>query len=205
MPADASILRALLAAYNASQSLKDYRTFTFALLQFAGCLRWSETVALTTSDVELTSSSLYLFIRSRKNDQHKVGSHVFIAASSGSDLCPVSVFERYCCLAGILLAPSEPASFIFRNISGQSLNSQQLSYSAHIDLIRAALVSHSNHDPRTISTHSFRSGAATVLVNHGVAPAAIKEFGGWRSEASMDRYCRRSAVTKLQTSRAMRL
>ena len=145
---------------------------------FAGCLRWDDICSLTPADFTCTDQCLLLFIRKRKNDQHKHGQRVPLAAT-GTVLCPVRSFRKFCALASITLPSYDSAQPFFRNISGHSFNSKPLSYSNHLSLVRGCVSRHSSIDPTSIGLHSFRSGGASALIENGVDPNAIREFGGW--------------------------
>ena len=75
-------------------SLYDIRSVLICLLAFAAFRRFDELTKLVSSDVELDSEKLQLFIESSKTDKYRDGAWVVVAVP-GKVTCPVNMMNRY--------------------------------------------------------------------------------------------------------------
>jgi len=123
-PVTVEMLDAIASEAAGGNSLGDIRLAAACLLAFAGFLRYDEVSSIRPCDIP---EHITIYIPRSKNDQLHQGDEVVVARTR-SITCPISMLERYMCMAKIL-ANSE--LFLFRSIiAGQTLHSVVLgSYS----------------------------------------------------------------------------
>lgn len=158
------------------------------LIGFAGALRRSELVALTTDDVVFSAAGLTLYIRRSKTDQEGQGRQLGIPQARGA-ACPVRALENWLDQYIQPAAPGIPVP-IFRAINrhGQvSANALTAHAVAVIVKQRGAAV---GLLPELYSGHSLRAGFCTSAALNGVPHWQIKKISGHRTNAMLDRYIR---------------
>ena len=187
-------------------SLADVRALSICLLGFAAFLRFDELSKLRLCDVTIHGDHMELFIESSKTDQLRQGARVVIARTN-TDLCPVTMLERYMSMAHITCVSSE--SFLFRGIvntkNGSRLRDNGgLSYTTVREAVLEKLQA-IGLDKRQYGLHSLRAGGASAAANAGVPDRMFKRHGRWRSENAKDGYVKDSFTSRLQVSKAIGL
>lgn len=186
-------------------SLSQVRTMAICLLGYAGFFRFSELVSLKESDVFFYPDHIEVFVESSKTDQYREGAWVPIARTN-SDICPVSMMERYFNLAGI---KGDPDKYLFRGLSktkdGYRLRpTGSISYTRVRELLVEALKD-VGLDPKEFGIHSLRSGGATAAANAGVPDRWFKRHGRWLSENAKDGYVKDKLEDRLSVTRQLGL
>ena len=110
-------------------------------------------------------------IRSSKTDQERQGATRNLFATGHAVLCPVRAMAS----VARPLGPNADAP-VFMRVDGKPVTRAQMSAA-----IKCAAAG-TGREPARYSTHSLQSGGATALVAQGLAVAAIKRLGRWRSE-----------------------
>ena len=96
-PITAEILQKLKGQMEATQNpmhLMDKRLFTYALVSYAGFLRFDEAAHLRCSDITFSTSHVPLFIERSKTDVYRNGRTVLLART-GTVICPVKCLLEY--------------------------------------------------------------------------------------------------------------
>ena len=143
-----------------------------------------------------------VFVESSMTDQLREGAWVPI----GSDLCPVSMMERYFHSANI---DRDPDKFLFRGLTRTKegyrlIPSGGISYSRVQELLHEKLRA-VGLDPKQFGLHSLRSGGASAAANTGVPDRCFKRHGRWLSENAKDGYIRDKLEDRLSVSRNLSL
>ena len=93
---------------------------------------------------------------------------------TGNFLCPVSAFLKWRACSKLQLSKLKPA---MRLESGQNYTGKDFNKD-----LRLLLAEHVNYNKGTISSHSFRSGLASLMATLGYQDQDIMTIGRWRSE-----------------------
>ena len=155
---------------DANKQFKTHQLWCGIVIAFFFCLRISELLALTTTDVVVEMNEgvkhITLLIRGSKTDQEKNGV-VRTLRENKSSLCPVKATERFLALRESQ-ADTNPKLF---TQNCRERITQSLKWAA------------SNHGvtSEVINTHSLRSGGATALYLAGINWITIQRFGRWKS------------------------
>ena len=205
-PITADILGALVMKFGQSDaSLSDIRTLVICLISYAGFFRYNEIANLKESDVIIYQDHLEIFVESSKTDQLRDGAWVVIARTN-SDLCPVSMLDRYMKVAAI---SGDPGKFLFRGLVNTKTGARlrpcgSLSYTRVRELVleKLALL---GLDKSKFGLHSLRSGGASAAANAGVPDRWFKRHGRWRSENAKDGYVKDKLESRLEVSRRLGL
>ena len=116
--------------------------------------------------------SMTILLKSEKKD--RVGkSTVVDVYQSGGELCPVKAFEKW--KKNTNFASSMPA---FRLTSGKPLTGKNLN-----KILEGLLGKHLDYKRGKISSHSFRSGMASLMGSLGYTEDQIQAVGQWSSQA----------------------
>jgi len=139
------------------------------VLSFSGFMRASEVLELGRSDVKFESDHLSIKTAKSKNDQYREGKTVVIANSLG-EMAPAKLLASYFCLAGI---SEDSKDFNFRPIHAGKNRKKLVSVDMHISYstYRESFKSSFREivpDIANYSTHSSRSGGATLAANSDV-------------------------------------
>jgi integrase len=167
---------------------RDVRDRALLLIGFAGALRRSELVALTTADAAFGTPGLTLQIRKSKTDQEGQGRQLGIPRARGA-VCPVRALESWLDQYIQPAAPAAPVP-IFRAINRHGQVSPK-GLTAHAVAVivkqRGAAV---GLLPELYSGHSLRAGFCTSAALNGVPHWQIKKISGHKTNAMLDRYIR---------------
>ena len=88
--------------------------------------------------------------------------------------------------------------------SGHKTNgAHSISYTTDLDSLRRYLPD--TVDPRSIGTHSLRSGGASAAANKNVSDRLIDKHGRWASGRSRDRYIKDSKQKRFEISKKLGL
>jgi integrase len=183
-PADAEVMRKLLAAVEQGTALSVARDRALLLVGYAGAFRRSALCALQIEDLTIRKDRMDVLVRRGKEDQEGEGRILGIARSKDPHLCPVGAVER---LVELLKARAGP---LFRPISKWGTpRSTALDPDYVWKLIRRAAEA-AGLDPKLFGAHSLRAGHATQAARRGAQLQEIMVVGGWKSADTVMRYIR---------------
>jgi len=183
-----------------------WRTAWSSLIAFQAASRVGDLSKLRVRNIVfLRDGSLQLQFPCLKNIPNTRGFTCSIAADRGSDLCPVSVTERY--LAALSLRGDHfvlPQIASLRSGAFSVRPSSTASAQALLRAIRSALsdIGMPGHE---FGQHSFRRGAAIALREAGHEDSTINDRVGWRSSEMLSRYTRDSQTRQSGASRSLHL
>jgi len=186
--------------------LLQFRNVLMFIISFSGFLRSAEVRQLRSRDVTFNEGYVSLTIESSKTDQLREGQSVVIAESAGSRTCPVQLL-KYISKSSIIPNSDE---FLFRPISSSNnkkrlvSTNKPISYSTYRDAFKKSFNS-IVPDISNFSTHSNRSGGATMAINSGASDRNVQRHGRWRSATSKDRYVKDSLASRLDVSKSLAL
>lgn len=170
-------------------SPRDLRDRALLLIGFAGALRRSELVALTTADAIFSEAGLTLTIRRSKTDQEGHGRLIGIPYGRGA-ICPVQALRGWLALSIDRADPETQATPIFRPVN-KHCQIADLALSGHavgeIVKQRCAAVGLS---PEHYSGHSLRAGFCTAAALNGAPSWQIRKISGHKTNTMLDRYIR---------------
>ena len=154
------------------------RSLVMFVLAFSGFFRSSELCLICIKHVQFFSSYVTIFIEKSKTDQLRENRAVVIAETRSST-CPCYLLMAYMSKAH---RAGNSDDYLFRPISSSenrkrlvSVN-KPISYSAYKDSFKKSF-SDIVPDISRFSTHSTRSGGATLAANSGVSERNIQRHG----------------------------
>ena len=180
-----------LAAQNFPYSFKRL-VWTICTLNFFGGFRVHETLSrcelsfdpaftLLAENVRLKAvkiagqeeTLLQIILKSPKED--RIGKETWVDVyQSGGDLCPVDAYKKW----RATNPPWVKGKPAFREHSGSALTGRKLN-----KVLKLCLEQHISYDKGRVSSHSFRSGVASLMGKMGYTDAEIKAVGRWSSNA----------------------
>ena len=181
--------------------LADLQTLTLITLGFAGCLRWDDLSHICVDGLSLHQDYMAEFLQSRKNDQLREGSWVFVSRWKGA-LYPVALTEQL--LDQGPQAQLAPLFGRIRSLGGKQVIRDTILYSRARESVRTALAS-VGEDPDKYGQHSLRSGGVSVVAAAGVPDQLTQHHGGCKSEAGMKCYFAESLPNLLMVSQTIGL
>ena len=136
-------------------NLSAVRTLTICLVAYAGFFRFDEISKNKETDVSILRDHIEIFIESSKTDQYRDGARVVIARGT-TNLCPVSMMEKYLDLSKI---EDRQEKFLFRGLvntkNGARLrDSGSLSYTRVRELV-LEMLSAIGLDKKKFGLHSL--------------------------------------------------
>ena len=146
-----------------------------------GMLRVSELVDLKWSDIEFLTDGLKIRINRSKAHQKGSPEEVLMCGHEGNHTNPVTWLRlhqhKYHETDSDWLFPD----VLYKNkaISSSKFNLMIKKYAPTMEL-----------QSNTVSTHSFRSGGTTDLVQHGLPRPDVSRLGRWKSQSMVDLYYR---------------
>jgi len=182
--------------------LSDLWMAVWAVFGFFGFFRYSDLARVLVEFCFVTEAGVRVFLESRKNDQFREGSWVFMAANPGDLVCPVGLARRWLAESG--LQPAEGQAMFPLVVGGGVSGLSPAPYNGVRDHFRSTL-SLLGIPPDAFGTHSLRSGGATLAANCGIQDRLWREHGGWRSERCALGYVQTAASAKLAVTSAMLL
>ena len=196
----------LLAAETNLEDLLQLRNLVMFILAFSGFLRSSELCVIRSRDVQFNEGYVKISIEKSKTDQLREGRSVVIAESS-SITCPCSLLKLYMLKAQI---PENSDEYLFRAISASgnqkrliSIN-KPISYSTYRQSFKKSFAN-IVPDISKFSTHSARSGGATLAASSGVSERNLQRHGRWASTTAKNIYVKDSLASRLEVSKALSL
>ena len=182
--------------------LSDLWMAVWAVFGFFGFFRYSDLARIQVEFCFVTEAGVRVFLESRKNDQFREGSWIFMSANPGDQVCPVGLARRWLAESG--LQPAEGQALFPQVVEGGVSGQGPAPYSGVRDHFRSTL-SLLGVPPAAFGTHSLRSGGATLAANCGIQDRLWREHGGWRSEKCALGYVQTAASAKLAVTAAMLL
>lgn len=175
------------------QDLLQLRNFVMFLLSFSGFMKASEVLELRR-----------IKIAKSKNDQLREGKIVVIANSLG-EMSPARLLSSYFCMAGI---SEDSKQYIFRPIHASKKRKQLVSVNKHISYTTYRESFKSSFkgilpDIANYSTHSGRSGGATLAANSDVKERVFQRHGTLKTKKAKNMYVKDSLKAKLDVSKAL--
>lgn len=168
---------------------RDFRDRALLLIGFAGALRRSELVALTTADTIFSAAGLTLTICRSKTDQEGHGRLIGIPYGRGA-ICPVQALQDWLTLSIDPADPEARTAPIFRPINkhGQ-ITDQVLSGHAVAKIVKQRCAA-AGLSPEHYSGHSLRAGFCTAAALNGAPSWQIRKISGHKTNAMLERYIR---------------
>jgi integrase len=186
-------------------SLVDVRNTVLIVVAYFALLRVSELRHIRACNILVHDNRIEIGIPSSKCDQLRAGDRVLIAKLGGT-FCPVELFLLYLNLVNIdVFTLQYDDQYVFRRAipapPGFVLSkvSLPLTYTRIRDIVKAKASQLGLNESR-FSTHSMRSGGATVAANSGVNERALQRHGRWAAATSKDRYILDDVNTQLQVT-----
>lgn len=159
------------------------------LTGWAGALRRSELVGLTTEDVEFVSGQgLNVFVRQSKTDQEGEGLIKGIPYGDHVETCPVTALRMWLKEANIESGPLFRRFYRGGAIGQKPLTAQ---YVSRILKEHAARVGLSADD---FSAHSLRSGFITQAIRAGKPERRVKDHSGHSSWETFNGYVKQAGT-----------
>lgn len=163
-------------------NLLELRSLVMLVLAFSSFPRSSELCLMRSKNVQFSSGYVTIFIEKNKTNQLRECRSVIIAETHCST-CPCALVRAYMRKAQIVKNSDE---FLFRPITSSRNHkrlvsfSKPISYSVYRDSFKTSF---SDIVPNisNFSTHSARSGSATLAANSGVCEENIQRHGRWAS------------------------
>ena len=196
----------VLASQTNFEDLLQLRSLVMYVLSFSGFLRSAEMLELRRNDIIFQSDHIEINIVKSKTDQLREGKTLVIA-ETGGELCPVKLLQSYFAKAEI---SDKSKEFIFRPISSSRKqkklvsSDRHISYSTYRESFKASFKG-IVPDISKYSTHSTRSGGATVAANSGVKERIFQRHGRWKTKTAKDLYVKDSMPTRIDVSKNLGL
>lgn len=170
-------------------TIEALRDRALLLIGWAGALRRSELVALTTADVEIVAGDgLRLIVRRSKTDQEGEGLVKGIPYGDHADTCPVMALRTWLQAAEIEGGP------IFRRFyRGGSIGEKAIT-AQYVSLILKRHVERIGLPAEVYSAHSLRSGFITQAVRAGKPERRVKDHSGHKSWQTFDGYVKQAGT-----------
>lgn len=179
-------------------SLEDLMITTAMSVGFFGFFRYSDLAAITADHVSFRQNHIVVFLPGRKNDQHRRGSSISIAACPGKPYCPVALLVQLFGRAK-LFGTANP---VFMVVTAGRPTALPLDYNRCRRLFKKQFLS-IGLNPRLFGTHSLRAGGATLAAQCNVPEANWMAHGGWRSTTAARGYIRPTDSARLAVTRTL--
>lgn len=144
-----------------------------------------------------------LFIDKRKTDQYHGGQFVDVAASPGSDICPVRLLQRYTQLVGakgfLLRGKGPDAPMAYRDFIAAFRTALNLC----CGIPRNLTETYADLSVDRYSTHSIRRGATTAALRNGASVRGVRKQAGVTGLHWEDRYEDPDLEARLSVTRAL--
>ena len=159
---------------------------------------------MRSRDVQFNEGYITISIEKSKTDQLREGRSVVIAESS-SITCPCSLLKLYMHKAQI---PKNSDEYLFRAISASGNHKRLISvnkpicYSTYRQSFKKSFAN-IVPDISKYSTHSARSGGATLAASSGISERILQRHGRWASVTAKNIYVKDSLSSRLEVSKAL--
>jgi integrase len=190
---------AILDELGTPQNLYDYRQRALLALGWTSALRRSNIARLRVRDTKIKYDAvngnryLEVYVATSKTDQEGKGRYLQITEMPGKHpLCAVRAIEEWITRAGIA---SEPNSPLFRSFTPRGCKLKPSGITGRdLSLALKRMARATGRDETKIAAHALRRGFATSADEAGIRRSLIREHGGWKSDAMIDRYTRVNAA-----------
>ena len=173
-----------------NQEIKKLRDKSIILIGFGGGFRRSELTSIDYEDLEFVPEGLKVIIKKSKTDQFGEGMMKGLPYFSNDIYCPVKNLKKWLEISKIKSGP------VFRRFSkGLSLTDKRLTDQSVVLLIKEYL-NLAGIENKNFSSHSLRSGFATVAAESGADERSIMAMTGHKSTQMVRRYIREANVFK---------
>lgn len=190
---------AMLEELGQPKTLFDYREHALITLGWTSALRRSNIARLRVRDVKIRYDAVHgnryleVYVATSKTDQEGKGRYVQIIELPGDHpLCAVRAIEAWITRSGIAGEPNGP---LFRSFTprGSKLKASGIG-GRDVTLALKRIAKATGRDESALAAHALRRGFATSADEKGVRRSVIREHGGWKSDAMIDRYTRVNAA-----------
>jgi len=190
---------AILEELGPPKTLFDYREHALLALGWTSALRRSNIARLRVRDVKIkydaVNGSRYLevYVGTSKTDQEGKGRYLQITEMPGDHpLCAVRAIEAWITRSGIAGEPNSP---LFRSFTPRGCKIKASGIAGRdLTLALKRMAKATGRDESKLAAHALRRGFATSADEKGVRRSVIREHGGWKSDAMIDRYTRVNAA-----------
>lgn len=177
-------------------SLYELRDRAIFSLGWLSALRRSNIAALRRRDVAIKRDDLrhtrYLeiFVVTSKTDQERRGRYVIVnELATDEPLCAVRAVGDWLSATDARGGESPLFPTFARRSSAGHLTDRAIDGR---DVARAVkrIAENSGFDGAKLAAHALRRGFATSAINRGVRRSVVRDHGGWKTDAMLDRYTR---------------
>jgi site-specific recombinase XerD len=170
-------------------TIASLRDRAILLIGWAGALRRSELVGLTTDDAQFVAGDgLNIFIRKSKSDQEGRGLVKGIPYGDHVETCPVTALRTWLQAADIESGPLFRRFYRGGSIGKKALTAQYVSVILKEHAERVGL------SADEYSAHSLRSGFITQAIRAGKPERRVKEHSGHSSWETFNGYVKQAAT-----------
>ncbi len=181
------------------KTLFDYRERALLALGWTSALRRSNIARLRVRDVKIKYDSvnqsryLEVYVATSKTDQEGTGRYLQITEMPADQpLCAVRAIEAWITRAGIAGEPNSP---LFRSFTPRGCKIKASGIGGRdLSLALKRMARATGRDESKLAAHALRRGFATSADEKGLRRSLIREHGGWKSDAMIDRYTRVDAA-----------
>ncbi len=168
-----------------------WRTFLISLMLYGSCSRLDDVIALRRCHVSIGNGFVKLTLPRSKMDQIWDSCSKFLAASTDRSVCPVINFGQWLAREEVGQLESDTL-FPARWTAARSI-----SKTTFRENLKSVL--HSSQLP-AISSHSFRVGACSEVLECCSNIEDVQHFGGWAVPCSMQPYIKKTQKRKIRTA-----
>lgn len=187
-----------------AEKLRAWRTIFRLRLCQSGVMRFDEVMRLVRKDIEFKTSDgkeyMEVRIRKSKTDRKGLGITKLIPEAADKTVCMINLAKRY--LAVVKNTPDTPLQqhIVLVGTDGQAKLSGKNICRSTADNDRKAVLEEAGL-PTDYTEHSGRRGAAIALHEAGASEADIRRAGGWKTNASVERYINGAVKRKLEVAK----
>jgi site-specific recombinase XerD len=169
-------------------TLTALRDRALLLVGWAGALRRSEIVALTTGDVEFVEGEgVNIYVRKAKADQEGEGLVKGLPYGSNKETCPVTALRQWLQAAEAETQGPFEGDIFRRFYRGESIGESAMT-AQHVSTVLKRHAESAGLDPEEYSAHSLRAGFITQAIRAGKPERRVKEHSGHSSWETFNRY-----------------
>ena len=169
-------------------TLTALRDRALLLVGWAGALRRSELVALTTGDIEfIEGQGVNVYVRTAKGDQQGEGLVKGLPYGANKETCPVTALRQWLQAAGRDVEGDFEGDIFRRFYRGESIGEEAMT-AQYVSTVLKRHAESAGLDPEKYSAHSLRAGFITQAIRAGKAERRVKEHSGHSSWETFNRY-----------------
>jgi site-specific recombinase XerD len=181
------------------KTLLDYREHALMALGWTSALRRANLARLRVCDVKIkydpvnVNRYIEVYVATSKTDQEGKGRYVHIPEMpENHPLCAVRAVEAWVTRSGLASQPNSP---LFRSFTPRGFKIKESGIGGRdVTLALKRMARATGRDETKLAAHAMRRGFATSSDEKGIRRSVIREHGGWKSDAMIDRYTRLNAV-----------